>query len=163
MFKSILCFIFMVSFAGCGRSPFLNDSPAKKNNDSQVGSSNQSELIFDIPSSSRNGQRGGEARTDKYNFTGLWQVGPKTGTANSLIVVITDMQGTRADAPFNLSSYLWMPDMGHGSSPIKIVKLGTGLYELSNIWFVMGGMWNLHFEFKNGDQLYEEVVWDLEL
>ena len=54
---------------------------------------------------------------------------------------------------------LWMPDMGHGSAPTQISRvvdangdLVPGRYEVRNIYFVMGGTWDVQVVLtdKNG-------------
>ncbi len=63
-----------------------------------------------------------------------------------------------ADAPSGLkvTVKLWMPDMGHGSSPVKVVRpegaSGTpeaGLYRAEDVHFVMPGAWEIRVILKN--------------
>ena len=35
---------------------------------------------------------------------------------------------------------LWMPDMGHGSTPTQVSQLDTGTYRASEVFFVMPGL-----------------------
>jgi len=48
---------------------------------------------------------------------------------------------------------LWMPSMGHGSSPVKIEKIATGYYRVSRVYFIMPGDWDLIIRFKNSETL----------
>ena len=49
--------------------------------------------------------------------------------------------------------------MGHGSSPVKIKKLGPGEYEVTSIYFIMGGGWEIYFQLlTNKDDVLDEVV-----
>jgi len=53
---------------------------------------------------------------------------------------------------------LWMPSMGHGSSPTEVNRLDTGTYRASNVFFIMPGEWDLRFlaQDSSGDQ--DEVI-----
>lgn len=44
---------------------------------------------------------------------------------------------------------LWMPSMGHGSTPTVVSRLGAGKYLAQDVYFVMRGKWELRFEVKN--------------
>lgn len=59
---------------------------------------------------------------------------------------------------FDVFVLLWMPGMGHGSSPVTVSKLSEGHYRVSNVFFVMKGEWEIHIQIKDGDKLIEEVV-----
>jgi hypothetical protein len=63
-----------------------------------------------------------------------------------------------ADAPAGLrvAVKLWMPDMGHGSSPVKVVRPWNasgspepGLYRAEEVHFVMPGAWEIRVIFKD--------------
>lgn len=65
-----------------------------------------------------------------------------------------------ADGPYVTPSYslrpfLWMPSMGHGSSPIEVTSVSTGIYQLKEIYFTMPGDWTLNLQLKNGNQVIE--------
>ena len=53
---------------------------------------------------------------------------------------------------------LWMPEMGHGSSPTSISHLDTGTYRASDVFFVMPGHWQIKFQLKNGNTVEDELV-----
>ncbi|MFN7729501.1 MAG: hypothetical protein ACK5P7_10130 [Bdellovibrio sp.] len=60
------------------------------------------------------------------------------------------------DALADLKVVLWMPSMGHGSVPVQIEKLSVGLYRIKNIFFIMPGEWDVHFQlFENGIKVDE--------
>ncbi len=47
---------------------------------------------------------------------------------------------------------LFMPDMGHGSSPTKIAKLSEpGHYQVSKLYFTMPGTWEVRVTFRPAD------------
>lgn len=53
---------------------------------------------------------------------------------------------------------LWMPSMGHGSSPVTVENLKTGTYRASNIYFVMPGEWEIKFQIITNPNEIDEVV-----
>ena len=55
-----------------------------------------------------------------------------------------------------LNSFIWMPDMGHGSSPIQICLLNATDFNLSEIAFIMPGLWVLHIEILENKQVIDQ-------
>jgi len=53
---------------------------------------------------------------------------------------------------------LWMPAMGHGSSPVQVNKLDVGTYEALNVLFVMPGLWEMKFQITDDKGVVDEVV-----
>lgn len=47
---------------------------------------------------------------------------------------------------------LWMNmgGHGHGSAPVKTTKLQEGVYRIDNVYFVMGGMWEIRATIGHG-------------
>ena len=68
------------------------------------------------------------------------------------------MNGPYQDLEKDLHVFLWMPSMGHGSSPVKIQKVADGEYDVTNVNFIMGGKWDLRIQLKEGNQVVDEVV-----
>ena len=64
---------------------------------------------------------------------------------------IVDLGGT-------LAVVLWMPSMGHGSSPVKVDKLDTGTYRAKNVFFTMGGSWEIRIQLKSGNDIADEAI-----
>lgn len=46
---------------------------------------------------------------------------------------------------------LWMPDMGHGSTPAKVTPLTPTCAKIEKINFVMAGDWEIRVSLANGD------------
>jgi hypothetical protein len=46
---------------------------------------------------------------------------------------------------------LWMPSMGHGSSPVTVEKNEDGTYRASKVFFIMRGNWEIRFQ-EEGDE-----------
>ena len=56
------------------------------------------------------------------------------------------------------SVQLWMPSMGHGSAPVQIQKISDGVYQVSEVYFVMSGDWDIRVQQKNGKNVLDQVV-----
>lgn len=57
---------------------------------------------------------------------------------------------------------LWMPDMGHGSSPVKLALEGDA-YKAVDVHFVMGGNWEVWVQLKNASTVVEQAKIDVSL
>lgn len=53
---------------------------------------------------------------------------------------------------------LWMPAMGHGSSPVSVEKIDTGTYRASNVFFSMHGEWEIRLQAKEGNSVLDQAV-----
>ena len=84
-------------------------------------------------------------------------------TEAGIALLVTTKNGALVDLPTPFSIYLWMPSMNHGSSPITISHLSTGVYKLSDIYFIMDGCWQLRTQLKTGNTLLEEVFFEYNL
>lgn len=133
--------------AGCGDSPFLDDS--KSDNQAQKNIEDlQAKLFF----------KKNNLRLDFY-----WSQAPVIADESKILLILVNELGTPADPEGKLSSKIWMPSMGHGSYPISVTRLRTGVYELSEIFFTMEGYWDIHFQIYKAGELSEEVRWGIEL
>ncbi len=55
---------------------------------------------------------------------------------------------TPQNAAITLQSIdLWMPDMGHGSSPLEIAQIDVNKYSIKKAYFVMPGAWLVRVKF----------------
>jgi hypothetical protein len=50
---------------------------------------------------------------------------------------------------------LWMPDMGHGSAPLKFEEMDVNLYKVTNAYFMMSGEWLVRASFKLGETAHQ--------
>jgi len=53
---------------------------------------------------------------------------------------------------------LWMPSMGHGSSPVSMERIDVGHYRAREIFFIMAGDWDIHYQLKSGSDVVEEKI-----
>ena len=69
-------------------------------------------------------------------------------------------------SPFAVS--LWMPSMGHGSAPTRIERaidergqVIPGVYEVSNMFFMMPGDWDVRVSLNDQDGHQETRAWSV--
>ena len=68
---------------------------------------------------------------------------PPVRGENAFAFAITTAAGAPATG-LTVSVQPWMPDMGHGSPTTPTVTdLGNGVYQVTNVVFQMGGLWQL--------------------
>ena len=48
----------------------------------------------------------------------------------------------------DMNVVLWMPAMGHGSSPVKLTLTGLNYYQVSQAYFIMPGNWEVKMSFS---------------
>lgn len=69
----------------------------------------------------------------------------------------TENQFSAENPPVDPAVILWMPSMGHGSSPVTITEVSTGLYRISDVWFSMPGEWLIQVKLKNASSVIDEA------
>lgn len=52
---------------------------------------------------------------------------------------------------------LWMPSMGHGSSPVAVERISKGLYLARDVFFSMKGDWEIRFQLA-GNQVVHAIT-----
>lgn len=58
---------------------------------------------------------------------------------------------------------LWMPSMGHGSSPVKISELSPGVFLIEKVFFSMHGEWEIRFLIPaNNQEPDQHITWPIE-
>lgn len=82
-----------------------------------------------------------------------WTVGPVVETESIMLV---DFKTGEDHKPLDIKSEvkvsLFMPEMGHGSSPTKVEKVrGSTSFKVSKIYFTMPGKWEVRVTIKNED------------
>jgi hypothetical protein len=102
-----------------------------------------------------------------YQFSLSWVSGPIKGQNKFVLKSWNIEEGTingpYQDLPAKLHIYLWMPDMGHGSAPVKIKKVAEGEYDVANVYLMMGGTWEIYFQLLENEAVLDEVVIPLTL
>ncbi|MEK2688405.1 FixH family protein [Bdellovibrio sp. GT3] len=92
-----------------------------------------------------------------------WTLGPQSPAESEFILKFwskTDSvsAGTLVDPENTLSAILWMPSMGHGSSPVTIEKIETGVYRIRRVYFIMPGDWEVRIYLKNGTTVIDQAT-----
>jgi hypothetical protein len=147
---SVIFFIFLTS--ACGESPLLNHKFESGNFINDPLRAESEALSFN---------------NSGYSFNISWIEGPRLGASRFLVKTWKSNSGTMngpySDLPKPLVVFLWMPAMGHGSAPVKLRKLTDGEYEVSEVQFIMGGKWEIKFQLKEGNQVFDETMVTLSL
>lgn len=133
-YYKIVFFLFLMALAGCGKSPLLN----------KIGK-NTSEVT------------GGSLLSEKFpntqiSFSMDWIISPGLDDLSSFELKL-DRELTPAQ---RLNVYLWMPEMGHGSSPVEIQQVNSTNYIFSELAFIMPGLWVLHVEILENNQVKDQ-------
>lgn len=61
------------------------------------------------------------------------------------------------DVPGDVAVELFMPDMGHGSSPVTVQRQDVGTFLATRVYFTMGGDWIVKVEVKEGNVIRDEA------
>ncbi len=128
----ILLTLFLLS--GCGKSPLFNK--LEKTKDEISGGMLLSERLPVI----------------KRSFDLKWVVSPTLDDLSSFEIEFD----ASLEADHSVHAYLWMPDMGHGSSPIEITSSDSLHYTFSELAFIMPGLWVLHLEILKNNQVIDQ-------
>lgn len=103
----------------------------------------------------------------QFSVSGLcvewqWEQSPTASQPGSLQFRIYQLANDGTETAPDLSLLpavvLWMPSMGHGSTPVAVEKVTGSEYRGSNVFFIMPGAWEIKFQFKNGDVVEDEAV-----
>jgi hypothetical protein len=144
--KTLFSLIICGFFVGCGNSPISNhrDQQNHAETEDESADSNKCQL---------NATALGLCAQFKFTADDM--------TAGSLrFYDVTNPIETRSIAPWNLRVYLWMPSMGHGSSPVELEQdiSQPGLFNIRRIQFIMPGEWEIHFVLGLEGQKDEHLV-----
>lgn len=158
----------MLLFYACGKSPFLDEKTSTNSPRTDLPRSSQSvDTVLvsaqNLVINDRGEQNSIEIITESAFLHTIWTVPPSEAHEAKLIITISSPDGDRIDVISEVKVFLWMPDMGHGSAPVKIKKLYPGIYELSNIYFIMPGFWEFHIQFIYNNAIQSEVVWPINI
>ena len=139
--RFLLLLLFPLLFS-CAKSNYVTTDDLQKQLDAVSGNSN---LQFE---------------EEKLFLTMKWEVFPTEESLGSFIMKFHDR-----DNPDILISplltpavILWMPSMGHGSSPVTIHLISEGTYRVSDVFFTMPGLWDIRFQLKNGSDIIEQQI-----
>jgi hypothetical protein len=76
--------------------------------------------------------------------------GPPIKGVNTMNLEVTDASGAPVDGA-KITVTPWMPDHAHGSSVVpSVAPAGGGKYTVSNVYFIMAGLWEVKFTVQSG-------------
>lgn len=94
-----------------------------------------------------------------------WETYPTDSAKGSFLLKVFREQNAKPvleNIDGELKVFLWMPDMGHGSSPVQVTAVDVGTYRVSDVFFVMAGQWEIHFQQKVNDAVTDEAVLNIQ-
>lgn len=76
-----------------------------------------------------------------------WETWPTESTFGSFVFLISDLKTNvlAVAPPQSVSVALWMPSMGHGSSPVTVEQVAPGIFRAKKVFFNMKGDWEIRF------------------
>jgi hypothetical protein len=91
-----------------------------------------------------------------------WEKKPTSTEMGSLIfktykLNTLDQTPVEIDPEQSPNLILWMPSMGHGSSPTNVARIDVGTYRASNVFFIMPGEWELKFQIQSVSEMTDEA------
>lgn len=89
-----------------------------------------------------------------------WEVQPTDDAAGAFLLKFYSANSPEValDPQAKVAVVLWMPSMGHGSSPVTVTPVSPGVYRATNVYFVMPGAWEIRIKLKNDKNETTEVV-----
>jgi hypothetical protein len=89
-----------------------------------------------------------------------WEVFPNESQFGQMKLTFTERNDDRVlvTPKYHFEMILWMPSMGHGSSPVSITPISKGVFRASEIFFIMPGAWEIRFQLKDEGKIVEEVI-----
>lgn len=90
-----------------------------------------------------------------------WERLPTEKDFGSFIFTTTDgASGILTDftsvSPANV--ILWMPSMGHGSTPVTVEQIAPGIYRANKVFFIMKGEWEIRFQIGDDQATYATFI-----
>jgi len=98
--------------------------------------------------------------TEALCLRAQWVQFPSESTFGEMSLTFTDLEDSnrKLDPRASVAIVLWMPSMGHGSSPVTIERINVGEFRASDVFFIMPGPWDIRYQLKSGDDVLEEQI-----
>ena len=136
--KFSLFFIFSSFIFACAKSNYHNSQEAQQNTQG-----NSAELTSVL-----NWQK-----MQTENEMGIFDL-VFTSTENPAAPITSDQ---------TVKVILWMPSMGHGSTPLTVEKISASVFRVSRVYFIMPGDWEIRVQILNGETLVHQIVHQITL
>lgn len=101
-----------------------------------------------------------QLRTENLCVNYQWELMPTDSAVGSMIVTFSGPDApavliTPQNEPF---LELWMPSMGHGSSPVSVEFIETGKFRFNDVFFIMPGPWDMRFQLLDNATVADQVI-----
>ena len=148
--KNNLNFLFFIMFifSACAKPTYVNSTEDSTNSTKSESATTACEAKF----------------TSSQCISMSWSTKPTDAESGSFKFKIYRINlGDGSPVPVDpadvtLNVVLWMPSMGHGSSPVQLKKLDVGTYEVTDVFFIMRGAWEIRFQLKNGKTIEDQAT-----
>lgn len=90
-----------------------------------------------------------------------WQKIPTETETGSFLVKIYPLNNSDENLMvfnYDLKIYLWMPSMGHGSSPVQVNKIADNNFLVEKVFFIMPGDWEIHYKLMSQGIEIDEFI-----
>lgn len=141
---------FLFIFSSCQISPIFNHAPAPQSTPSP---SSEEKSISECPLYFESKELCGNLSWISY---------PTDKEMGTLSLTFWSKESGSSDGPFTappgkIHIYFWMPEHGHGSSPVRITG-DHGQYQIEDVFFIMPGNWDLHIQLLSEETTLDENV-----
>ncbi len=148
-FGSLALVLFVV---GCAQPKYESAKEGAQNGNMGQGSQGESAATCSV-----------RFKTAGYCLSWKWEEIPTDSKVGTLVFKVYranlyDNTPVEVDFAIQPTVLLWMPAMGHGSSPTSVSRLDVGTYRASNVFFIMPGEWEIKFQVKDGSSVQDEAV-----
>ncbi len=149
--------VIILSFvlSACLQSPILNHANADSNSTASIDTKS-ADCAFEF---------------NKLSLCAFieWTKKPSDEEKGEFVIRFYDPKASSAKGPYidpgyTVSSKLWMPSMGHGSSPVKVNQLigsdskpVVGVYNASEVYFMMPGLWEIYIILKQDKTVIDQA------
>ena len=130
----------LMANAACGNSPLFNHTDPVRAPES-VAIESENSLTCKM-----------EFQSHQLCADFIWVKEPQGGDEGEMKIYFwhKDQPGVfTSPSDLQVGVKLWMPDMGHGSQKVKVAQTSSGVYDATEIMFVMGGIWEIQFQLKD--------------
>lgn len=143
-----LAFVFLIGIlAGCAEPKYIRETSPDSKENGELESKATCGTTF---------------KKSAMCLSWYWEKKPTNSVAGSLIFKTFrlnsfDQSPIEQDLGVIPQVILWMPGMGHGSTPTQTYQLDTGTYRVTDVFFIMPGEWDIRFQLKNQAEVMDEA------
>ncbi len=147
MFGNKFCLLFLLLLVGCAEPKYVRETQSPPAENSEQESKADCGTVF---------------TKSNLCLVWYWEKMPTEKNMGSLIfksyrLNALDQTPIETDLSFLPQVVLWMPSMGHGSTPTQTSRIDVGTYRSTNVFFIMPGEWDIRFQVKNATEVVDET------